>query len=384
MSQHMGNAIWHFPFLLYNINMTGKTIINIKNSYYQAEFFLTYPIHNHTLAHLYEHLITGQACSGNYTFTQANTGSGIINIKIQNSRNAINQKELENLLTLANIKQTDFNLEKERLIGELTELVNERSRFFYQAVQYQTFNYQLLQQVIKKISHIKFDSVKKFVNFILPKQLILILAGPTLKTVNWSRQKQIKKIIYLACNNKPSLRPPKLIDSVKRSLNSLINHNQINIRVKIKNILEAHLLQLVGGLAYPLLKNLLHQQGVYQLKGDLFKDYDQHLYLNYSFSSHQQKSKRLLNLIIKSLQSLEPDRIDLVREKKEIIKNLREANNSNLTQLQDYIWQILEWGNYLTPGEEVKIFNGLTAKKLKLWWTKKLRESTFHKVILKY
>ena len=55
----------------------------------------------------------------NWVDKLSDTGSGIINIIIEGDKNVINEKNLKDILTLKNIKQSDFDIEKKRLICEV-------------------------------------------------------------------------------------------------------------------------------------------------------------------------------------------------------------------------------------------------------------------------
>lgn len=355
--------------------------LKAKDSEYQVEIFFIYHFSDHMVAHLYEHLVVAEIKRNykNFSIRWADTGSGIINIRLKGNREIIKKSILESILSLKNIKQFDFNLEKDRLIYELVEIINKKSRFFYQVAQCHFFNYKEAQQTIAKIKKMKFNSLKKFITSITPEQQILILAGPTLKTSDRLKQEQIKNLIDV--NNKKIPIPPKLINLNTNCLNNF-NYNQINFKIEIKNNIEAYFLQLIGRQTELLLQDFFIQQGIYELKSDLFKDYGQYLYLNYSFFSYKQKSKKILNLIINFLQNLNLSKSDMLVQKKNIIENLKEIDGSDLNRVQDYVWQILEWGNYFAPKEIIKSIDTLTLKESKSWWFEKISRSDFYKVIL--
>ena len=171
--------------------------------------------------------------------------------------------------------------------------------------------------------------------------------------------------------------PPKEIFLKNKSK---VKFCQFNFGIKIKNNLEAHYLQIISEEMHHAVENFLQGNGVYKVGNDLFKSYSKRLYLNFSFYSQLKKIEKDFGLIIDDLRHLKIE-FDLGTTEN-IINNLMRIQESELAESEDYLWQVLEWNNYLEPDKEIKILKKLTHKKIADWWNNKSKNMDIHKVII--
>ena len=337
-------------------------ISNIKNNHYLSEIFLTYQCKDYLLAHLYEHLIYRQLINqGSIKIEWCDIGSGIINIRFKCHKKYLNLNFVEQILNLNKIDENNFLLEKERLNSELLEKINDQTKIFYEAIHHKIFNYKKLLEKNKKVSNLKLESIRKFVKNIKSKNTIIIFAGPNFND-NYLLQLRSDGG-HLSVKKKT--KSTKLNLQIRQDNN---NYSEINFKIHTKNNHEAHLISMLANLVNKQLEPELSKIGTYQIKNHLYKDYHKYIYLGLSFFSHVNQKAKISKELINIIKN--PDHITkekLFSEKKDLVKILNNIKNKKLNMAVDYIWQKLEWNNYIDPKKEIKRNNLLTPKKLISW-----------------
>jgi hypothetical protein len=332
-------------------------LLFVNNREFDTRLFLTYAPKNHSLAHLYEHIIYEKLKHNGFIVTKATTGSGIINISFK-SRKQISNEEIINILNLKRNGIEFFKNEKERMLMELKEKLNEKTRFYYQAIQYRIFNQKLLEKEINKIKKIKFNEVIAQVNNF--KNIVIILSGPKFKN-----DKKINSDL-LILENKQKLKNPSSIKELTKKTHQIINC-QINLRVSIKNELEATCLSILSKILYRPLEQKLMTFGIYQVKRDVYKDYDKFLYLNYSFFCNANLADKIFKIVKKIIKETSLSNKEIKTEKEILVADIKKKK-SIIKEKENYIWQKIEWGNFMPPKELIKRIQEINIKK---FWIKK-------------
>lgn len=337
--------------------------LKIKNNQYLIELFLIYQYKNHLLAHLYEHLIYRQLINlHDIKIEECDIGSGLINVKFKCHKKYINLDFIKQILNLDTINKNNFVLEKKRLSTEITKEINNQTKVFYEAIQYKIFSYKKILEKNKNISDFKLESIKKFVKNIKSENIIVIFAGP-----NFNDNRQLKFKIPNTLLEQKKYKLPKL--NLLKQKNC--NYNEINFGLPINNNFEAHLASISINLINKQLESLSDQLDIYQIKNHLYKDYNKYIYYGFSFLCRYKQKEKLIEIIKK----ITITKKDFLTEKKNLIKILNNIQNKKLHTAIDYIWQKLEWNNYIEPQREIKKIKLLTSKKLTNWINKKIKSS---------
>jgi len=320
-------------------------IIKIKSpdNWKYLELFFVYSPINHNLAHLWEHLLFRKLDNDKeFLIEKASTGSGIMNIKIKT------KKDLKNIESILKIENKYTEIEKKRIESEIREQ-ESKEKLFYQTLQNQGLNH------ICKIKELKLP--KQALKIFNLQSSFVVIASPNLKEdlVNLKNIQIVKEKDKI----------PNLIKSRDTSL------HQLNVRVKIKNELEANFLLMLLPSLYSQVEQKLKNTGIYRVNNDLFKGYSKSLFFNFSFYDDQ---KNKLNNVLKIIK-----KINIKINKDYKIKLIKELDSkNNLEKLEYQIWQILEWGNYTSIKNQIKKIEELTNEKLNAWW--KNKDISFFKV----
>jgi len=325
--------------------MDKINILKIKSpdNWNYLDIFFVYSPPNHYLAHLWEHLLFRKlSINKDISIEKANTGSGIVNIRLKS------KKKLNDIENILEVERKNEALEKERIKNELKEIIEEKKRLFYQFLQNQD------SDIFWKIEESKLPSeVLSIFNF---KSSFIIVAEPDLKkeSIDFENFQAIEP-----AEDQPT-------DLIK---NKKPNFCQLNFKVEIDNELEANLLLIFLSSLNLEVKKKMEDSEIYRIYNDLFKGYSKNLFFNFSFFGNSKEKLREI------LEIVETIKVGLNEDyRKELTEDLKENKKNRLRELEDKIWQLLEWGSYIKPKKQIEKTKSLTEKELNSWWENKKLE----------
>lgn len=322
--------------------MDKTNVLKIKSpdNWNYLEIFFSYLPSNHYLAHLWEHLLFRKLDKNkDILIEKANTGSGIVSIRLRS------EKKFNDIGNILKVERKDEVLEKERIKNELKEIIERKERLFYQFLQNQSLD------IIRKTEESKLPS--EISSIFNAKSSFIIVAEADLEkeSIDFENFRAIEPA---------EDQPTDLIESKKP------NFCQLNFKVEINSELEANLLLIFLSSLNLRVKEKIKNSGIYQIHNDLFKGYSKNLFFNFSFFGSSKEKLREILEIVKTIK------IDLNEDyRKELIEDLEENKKNKLRELEDKIWQLLEWGSYVKPKEQIEKIKGLTEKELNSWWRNK-------------